>query len=496
MIEKLIILIIAIAQIVSAQSRGSDLACFVDDKDRSTCIYTDVNNPFDLMRKFPDANNSQAVPIKRLKFYKCYMDYFFPQMFTLFPNLEEVIASGQYLTRLERSDIGQTNSLRSLNVSYNRIHRLSGDVTSKAQKLENFDISHNILERVLPDAFKYNINLKYINMSHNQIVSLDRKFFDEVRSAYILKLNNNKITDITGDFEHYVSTFVELHLQNNFIVSIHPKLVKQALYLDLSLNKLTELDLTTSLATELKVVGNELKYLKIGRKLEKLDASENRFYMFKIECNPVGNEVTHLNLSYIKYSLNNEKLLIDFRKFQKLKVLDLSDNNLLNFDITDLAYGVSRTIQTLNFRNAHIKQLKNWEKIKFLLPNLREIDLFDNIFDCNELERMIPQLQKLNVTLPGYESENNQTFVSRSCTRFPRYTHLDEKSSIKVDHTVLIWCFIGIFLFGSTITGLVIINRKLKVFEKIYDAIKVNPYKPRGSKLLDEEKANDTENSF
>jgi Leucine-rich repeat (LRR) protein len=496
-------LFVALVHVASAQrqqsiykSNGTSLKCIVDANDNSTCIYTDINSPFDLYKNLPDANNPQAGAIKKLKFYKCYMDNLYAQLFSLFPNVTEVQASNQYLTRLERGDIGKTNTLLSLNVSYNRIHRLGGEVTAGANWLENFDISHNILERLMPDAFKYNVNLKYINMSHNLIVSLDRQFFEAVRSAHILKLDNNKITDITGNFEHFVSAFQELHLQNNFIATIDPSLLRQPPYLDLSLNKVTELNLAAARTIELKVVGNQLQKLAIGRKLQKLDASENRLYLFRIDCEASSNNLTHLNLSYIKYSLTDEKLLIDFRKFDKLKVLDLSYNNLMSFDITDLAYGVSRTIQTLNFQNAHVKKLKNWDKIKFLLPNLREINLFDNIFECNELEQMIPQLQQLKVTLPGYESDNNETFVSRSCTRFPRDSDSPSKSLIKPDHAVLIWCFVAVFLIGFTVTGIVFINRKLSVFEKLYDALKVNPYRPRGSKLLDEEKANDTENSF
>lgn len=497
MIEKLLVLLLfaAAAHLSSAQN-GADLQCLIAHNDNSTCIFTDINDPYDLIRKLPDANNPKAGQIKTLKFFKCFFDYLFPQMMRLFPNIEQILAPSQYLTRIDRNDLGDSKTLLKLNVSYNRIHRLSRQFSLGLTALQNLDISHNILERIMPEAFKYNVNLKYLNMSHNQIVSLDREFFDSVRSAVILKLNDNKITEITGNFDHYVSIIQELHLQNNFLLSIDPILVRNPPYLDLSLNKLQALDLSASRTVELKVVGNELKNLKIGRRMQKLDASENRLYLFRIDADSTNNNMTHLNLSYIKMRLTDEKLLIDFRKFDKLQVLDLSDNNLITFDIKDLAYDASRTIRTLNFRNSHIRTLKNWERIGRLLPSLREINLADNIFDCGELERMIPQLQKLNVTLPGFDAENNETFVSRSCNRMPPSYINDIIKPSQTDYTVVVWCFMAFFLIGVTVTGIVFINKKLSVFEKLYGAIKVTPYKMRGSKLLDEEKANDTENSF
>jgi Leucine-rich repeat (LRR) protein len=501
---KILILILTCAKFSYAQrerpqyiNNGTKLFCIPDPSDNSTCIYTDLNDPYELFRKLPDVGNPRAAAITKLKFYKCYIDNLQSQIVTLFPNIVEIQASGQYLTRLDRSDIGKSETLKNLNVSYNRIHRLSTDVISGLQNLESFDISHNILERIMPDAFKYNVNLKYLNMSHNQIVSLDRQLFDALRNVAIIKLNNNKITEITGDFEHFLAIFTELHLQNNFLLSIDSRLVKNPTYLDLSLNKLTELDLTGARTKELKVVGNQLKRLVIGHKLEKLDASENRFYSFKIEAGSNLNNLAYLNLSYIKYNFENEKLLIDFRKFEKLQVLDLSDNNLITFDITDIAYGVSRTLEVLNLQNAHVKKLINWDKIEKLLPRLRELNIYDNIFNCDELKQMIPELQQLNITLPGYESNDNDTFVSRSCSTIYDNKVFDaKKPGISIDHTVLIWCFIAFFMVGFFVTGLVFINRKLSVFEKLFDVIKVSPHKPRGSKLLDEEKANDTENSF
>lgn len=478
-------------------SDGPKLYCIPDANDNSTCIYTDINDPNELFRKLPDANNPRAANITKLKFYKCYIDNLHSQIVTLFPSLAEIQASGQYLTRLDRSDIGKSDNLQRLNVSFNRIHRLSSNVASGVRNLENFDISHNRLERIMPDAFTFNVNLKYLNMSHNEIVSLDRKFFDEVRSAVILRLENNRITEITGNFEHFISAFRELHLENNFLTTIDSTFVRSPWYLDVSYNQLTALNMSGARTRELKVVANQLKSLVIGHKLEKLDASENRFYSLKIECGSSLNNLTHLNLSYIKYSIDNEKLLIDFRKFDKLKVLDLSDNNLISFDINDIAYGISRTFEVLNLQNAHIKKLKNWEQIKVLLPRLKELNLFDNIFNCDELSEMIPQLQQLNIKLPGYESDDNATFISRSCSTIYDNKFQDaDKSSMKIDHTVLIWCFIAFFMVGFIVTGIVFINRKLSVFEKLYDVMKVSPHKPRGSKLLDEEKANDTENSF
>lgn len=503
MIVKLTILILSLISLTSSQrtqstyiNPGYKLSCIPDPSENGTCIYTDINDPFELFTKIPDMNNPQAANITKLKFFKCYLDNLHSQLLQAFPNVQEIQASHQYIIRLDRSDIGKSDSLKKLNVSYNKIHRLSADVADGVRNLENLDMSHNNLERIMLNAFKFNVNLKYLNLSHNKIVSLDRQFFDEVRSVEVLKLDNNKITEITGNFDHYLGVTREMHFQNNYLKSIDPQLIKNPAYLDLSLNKLQELNLKSARTVELKVVGNELRNLTIGLKLQKIDASENRFYVFRILSEVGSNNLQHMNLSYIKYNLEDEKLFIDFRKFDKLKILDMSDNNLVSFDITDIAYGVSRTMEILNLNNAHLKYIKNWNKIGVLLPNLKQLDIFDNMFKCSELEEMIPYLLTLNISLPGYESSDNSTYISRSCFRYPPGMTEKPFINVKVDHHVLIWIVVIAFLCGFMITSVVFLNKKLSIFDRICYSIKVNPNKPRGSHLLDEEKANDPDNAF
>jgi hypothetical protein len=194
--------------------------------------------------------------------------------------------------------------------------------------------------------------------------------------------------------------------------------------------------------------------------------------------------------------MNDEKIFIDFRKFDKLQVLDLSDNNLISFDITDISYGVSRTLEILNLNNAHLRYIKNWDKVGVLLPNLKQLDIFDNIFKCDQLEKMIPYLLTLNISLPGYDSSDNGTYISRSCMRYP--PDMTEKPFINVNsgYSLLIWSVLTFFICGILITIVFYINKTYSIFEKIYYSAKTNPNKSRGSQLLDEEKANDPENTF
>lgn len=434
--------------------------------------------------------------MKKILFDNCYLDNLNSQLLRSFTNVEEIQAANQYLIRLERNDIGTSDNLKKLNVSFNKIHRLPADVVSGVKNLENLDLSHNKLERIMLNAFKFNGNLKYLNLSHNEIISLDRQFFDELRGVEILKLDNNKIYEISGRFDDYVGVIRELYLQNNYLKVIDPAIVKSPQYLDLSLNKLMDLNLSYARTIELKVVGNELRKITIGPKLQKLDASENRFFFFRIMSASLNNSLTHVNLSYIKWSMKDEKLFIDFRKFHKLKVLDLSENNLISFDITDISYGVSRTLEVLNLNDAHLSYIKNWEQIGVLLPNLKQLDIFDNMFNCEELEKMIPYLLTLNIALPGYDSADNETFISKSCTRYPIGVTDKPFINVKVDHSLIIWLLIIFFTVGFVISGVIYVNKKLSLFERISYSIKVNPNKARGSHLLDEEKANEPENAF
>lgn len=453
----------------------------------------DISNPMELYLKLPDISNPQTLEITKIRFLNSDLEQFPSQLFRNFPRLEELDASETFLSRLDRNDIGKTN-LKKLNVSCNKIHRLTDGMSSNFECLENLDLSYNQIERIMPEAFKFSSYLRYLNLSHNKIPSLDRTFFDAVRSCEVLKLNDNSITEITGNFDHFIPIWKELHLQNNQLLSIEPELVRIPSYLDLSFNKITSIDLKDAKTLDFKIVANRLKELTIGRRLQKLDASENRFYLFKINCELSRNNLTHLFLSFIKNKIDGEKLLIDFTKFDRLEVLDLSQNNIVFFDIKDITNSRQYTLHTLNLRDAHLRRLDNFDRIDDILPNLKVIDIFDNMFKCNEIDTMITKFLALNLTLPGYG--NTTDYRSRSCFSVDPNTPGPTSETPSTTSMTFLWITLALFAVGSLFTALFIINKRLMIFEKIYDNVKLNPsYKSRGgTKLLDEEKVNEVEN--
>lgn len=455
----------------------------------------DIENPMDLYRKLPDSFNPQAYEITKIRFLNSDVHELPMQLFRLFPNLTELDASGTYLSRIERQDTA-LNRVRKFNASYNKIHRLSNGMSSNFERLENLDLSYNQIERIMPEAFKFSSYMRFLNLSNNKIPSLDRIFFDAVRTCEILKLNDNSITEITGSFKHFLPIWKELYLQNNKILSVEPEFVKIPTYLDLSFNQIESLDLAEAKTLELKIVANRLKNLTIGRRLKKLNASENRFYLFRINSEINRNNLTHLYLSFVKNKIDGEKLLIDFTRFDKLEVLDLSQNNIITFDIRDLTNSRLYTLHTLNLRDAHIRFLKNYDAIGDILPNLKVIDIFDNMFRCSEINPMINKFLALNLTIPDY-GENTTDFISRSCSSYePSYipSYSDETSTS--NFMTIVWVILIMFSIGSLVIAIFIANKRLMIFEKIYDNVKLNPsYKVRGqTKLLDEEKVHEVEN--
>lgn len=460
--------------------------------DNTSCLFMDINSPMDLFLKLPELNNPLALEIKKLRFLGSDFESFPSQLFRNFPRLEILDASNVHLSRLDKSDIGKTN-LKQLNVSYNKIHRLRDGMTDNFEMLENLDLSFNQIERIFPDAFKFNSHLRFLNLSNNQIPSLDRRFFDAVRSCEVLKLNDNNITDITGNFDLFMPVWSELHLQNNFLISIEPELVRIPQYLDLSSNKIQNLNLREAKTLELKIVANRLQDLTIGRRLRKLDASENHLFYFRINCDINRNNLTHLLLSFVKNKIDGEKMLIDFTRFDKLEVLDLSQNNIIHFNLQDLTERRHMTLRELNLRDAHLRVLQNYENIDRILPNLKVIDIFDNMFKCNEVDPMLVKFLELNLTIPGYPEK--QDYRSRSCYSGSA-DFMPIPSSGPSGCIMFLWVCFALLSVASIITALFFINKRLAIFEKIYDTIKLNPsYKSRGgSKLLDEEKVHEVEN--
>jgi hypothetical protein len=188
-------------------------------------------------------------------------------------------------------------------------------------------------------------------------------------------------------------------------------------------------------------------------------------------------------------------MLIDFTRFDKLEVLDLSQNNIIHFNLQDLTERRHMTLRELYLRDAHLRVLENYENIDRILPNLKVIDIFDNMFKCKEIDPMIAKFKELNLTIPNYEEKKD--YRSRSC-----YSGAFNEKLLQTpapsSGMMFIWVCFALLSTASIITALFFINKKLAIFEKIYDSIKLNPASKSRSgfdpKLLDEERVHEVEN--
>lgn len=101
---------------------------------------------------------------------------------TVFSDLQtvfEIDLSGNLLEYLpEMLFSNQTSSLRTLNLSRNRIRMLSPNLFNSLTHLEHLDLSSNELSHILPRTFSFLSRVRYIILNDNLIVTVKKDLFD------------------------------------------------------------------------------------------------------------------------------------------------------------------------------------------------------------------------------------------------------------------------------------------------------------------------------
>lgn len=225
-----------------------------------------------------------------------------------------------------------------------------------AINLRIIDLSKNEIEVVLHSTFFWAIDLEFIDLSQNEIHLVQRNAFHGLIGLRMLYLQNNRIDLIepgTFDLMPIVET---IHLNHNALRSIdrnlflnNPKLksillhdnqiktisgttfqhLRQLLHFDMHNNPTQGLDLLIVNADYTNIRNISCGGCYIGPKSKKLLASHNNIsYIIQ---NGTG-AVVEFDLSRNQlYSVEN------LTKFENLKMLDLSYNQIKDFDINTFA---------------------------------------------------------------------------------------------------------------------------------------------------------------
>lgn len=260
------------------------------------------------------------------------------QFSSYIPNIYSLNISDNYLNSITLENIFlNLSSLTILNISQNRLNKLSPYLFQGLQKLKILDISYNNIEKIEDYTFHLMESLHYLDLSGNKIKILKHQWFQNLNMLSSLILRENQLQNISN------LVFSMLH---------------QLTYLDLSKNNIKSVGLLSfkglSNLKYLNFSSNNISFLQEGilrsaEALEMVDFSYNPLlsidksfiYGHNIKfLRLVNTTLTSLsvnsllgltNLQQLQLTDSNHFSSVDRRALSvttKLKELDLSKNNL------------------------------------------------------------------------------------------------------------------------------------------------------------------------
>lgn len=457
------------------------------------------------------------------------MDNIPKELFIAFPKLLHLDASNIELERLEKYDFLPHSPLISLNVSNNKITKLGALILKNLNNLQLLDASHNRIERINPTTFTLSEKFKYLNLSHNKIVKLGVSLLLPLQSIKELQVDHNLIEEITGDFEDFRPMWEKVYLQHNELVRIDTILFKNVSVLDLSLNKIEEGRFEDTLLVDLNMDENMLKLLTINKNLESLRASGNKENLMHISFED-NKSLKHLDLSetklkskdetinYLKNLKKLEYLDLAYTKFvldsshlkglnslktlklqgavehqippkffvdlKKLEELDISENFLVSFDLNELKN--SKNLEQINLRSSGLSQLSGWKNISTILPSLKKIDFYQNMFNCKELQTILDEFRTLQIQLIELDENGEEEFLNQSCNEKNRHSSNAPQPRSDDNAFNLIWYIVGFISFSLLVIGIIFVNRKFGIFQRIPDIVRCQSRYPKSSLLAEE----------
>ena len=411
--------------------------------------------------------------ITKIKFEESHFESFPADLSGRLQALSNYDVSGVGLIQIKKDDFANTASLTTLNLSNNNLTSLGNMVFSNMKALTSLNLSRNQIESMHDGAFdECSTLLKTIDLSYNKILTIREDFFIDLQNSaekygQIMMLDFNEIStiEVTKKQEHIY--FELLSLQNNQLSSFDcEKYI--IIFLNLRNNNLDSFDDVKCDCESLLISGNHLKEITITKNLKNLDASNNEITTVKLDPNN-NSTIESLNMS----KNPNAKIDLDFvKKMKFLKKLDLSDillgplqidafSNMLSLEeltlkntgISNIKFGTfshQKNLTSLDISNNNLKSLNlhmftglyklksfhisgnnlstvdNGEAMKASFPQLNEISIHDNNWNCSYLAILVHSFKdnKINVKMPKTPVSNSSHILGIGCT---------EDSNLKID---------------------------------------------------------------
>ncbi|XP_044763632.1 protein artichoke-like [Coccinella septempunctata] len=342
---------------------------------------------------------------------------------------DDSFSSLRYLKYLKLSEVDFANSdmlsgdgrftknIESLDLSKNGLTNLDFFKT-ESKKLKKLNLDRNTLQTV-PNDLKVFDNLEELSMSNNKIrnISLVYSLID----VEYLDLSHNYIRNASG-LEYFPNLEV-LNLTNNNIDELRVE------YFGIDRSNMRELLLDHNaiefIGVRLLMNFRNLKTFSISKnRLRKLIPTTDAYRDTELETLNLGeNHLDEIPYNFLKWfpflktlKINNNKLSYlrpgTFSNLNNLEVLDLSNNEIVNFDVRRLLPLESLSI--LNISSNKIEQI-DYFSLVLHLPTLKSIRMDGNSLFCENLIEMLSYLKINDVQVEDGECEGSAHIKGICC---------------------------------------------------------------------------------
>lgn len=228
--------------------------------------------------------------LKQLSFEANILTSLSGEIFVGLDSLTELNFRDNYLLTIESGVFDDVPNLEYLYLSLNDLNKIDQGYFSSLKRLTNLMLDQNRIEVIEPYSFvSQRESLKSLNISYNKLGQVKKSHFSDLRVLLVLDLSNNQISSIEqGSFENAIS-LVELRLDHNCIYNVHQDLFKyldQLQSLSMSNNVLIKLDSSVFRHNLSRLINLNLRLNQIGslpdfifknlKNLNTLDLSNNR----------------------------------------------------------------------------------------------------------------------------------------------------------------------------------------------------------------------------
>ncbi|CRK86654.1 CLUMA_CG000490, isoform A [Clunio marinus] len=285
----------------------------------------------------------------------------------LFSNLVQLQALDLSINQLTSSWINKSTfkgliRLVLLDLSSNKITKLESEMFSDLYTLQILNLRHNLLETIDADTFTSMSNLHKLLLSHNKIKYLDAYSLNGLTVLSLLSIDNNALNGISPEAFRNCSSLQILNLNGNELTKIPQALKDMRLLrtLDLGENLITSLD-EPGFSGLNKVYGLRL----IGNQIENISRTAFRELPELEILNLAKNQITYIERGTFEASPSIEAIRLDgnfltnidglFYNMPGLVWLNVSDNNLMQFDFSHIPYG----LKWLDVHKNNLSELTN-----------------------------------------------------------------------------------------------------------------------------------------